>query len=343
MAVSHSMNEARYRETEQRLWESVGVTPTERQLRLDRIGVTVRVQEAGEGPAVVFVHGLSNSGVSWAPLVARLDGFRCVLVDRPGCGLSEPLPYTLDDPERLGTYGDALIVDVIDALGLDRAHIVGTSFGGYFALRAAAAHPDRVDRVVEFGWTVGAPIGAVPLMLRIGGIPTFGRLAGMVPPTERAVRAMLGSIGLRGALASGRFSQQMVDTYLSLLRDTYTMRNELKAGPHTFRLRGFNKSVFLPQSLLGTIHRPTYFLWGEDDPIGNAEIATHFVGNIPGAEIEMMPGAGHAVWIDDPDHAASTTRRFLSGEPPIENKLLNACGSRRDGLPAHHGRLDTIA
>lgn len=315
------MDEARYREAEQRLWESVGLTPTEQRLWLDRTGVMVRVQEAGDGPAVVFVHGASNSGVSWAPLVARLDGFHCLLVNRPGCGLSEPLPYTLDDPERLGAYGDGLIVDVLDALGLDHAHVVATSFGGYFALRAAAAHPDRVDRVVEFGWTVGAPVGAVPLMLRLGGIPTFGRLAGMVPPTERAVRAMLRSIGLRKALATGRFSQTMVDTYLSLLRDTDTMRNELKAGPHTFRLRGFNKSVFLPQSLLGTIHTPTYFLWGEDDPMGDAEIARQFVRNIPGAKIEIMPGAGHAVWIDDPDQAAAATRRFLSGEPPIDEQV----------------------
>jgi pimeloyl-ACP methyl ester carboxylesterase len=305
------MNEARYREAERRLGESVGATPAEQQLQLDRTGVMVRVQEVGDGPAVVFVHGSTNSGVSWATLTARLDGFRCVLVDRPGCGLSEPLPYTLDDPERLGTYGDALIVDVLDALGLAHAHVVATSFGGYFALRGAAAHPERVDRVVEFGWTVGAPIGAVPLMLRLGGIPTFGRLVGMVPPNERAVRAMLRSIGLRQALATGRFSQQMVDTYLSLLRDTDTMRNELKAGPHTFRLRGFNRSVFLPEGLLGTIRTPTYFLWGEDDPMGDAKIARQFVRNIPGAEIEMMPGAGHAVWIDDPDHAAAATRHFL--------------------------------
>lgn len=308
------MNEARYREAEQRLWESVGVTPTEQQLRLDRSGVTVRVQEMGEGPAVVFVHGSTNSGVSWASLAARLDGFRCVLVDRPGCGLSEPLPYTLDDPVRLGAYGDALIVDVLDALGLAHAHVVATSFGGYFALRGAAAHPDRVDRVVEFGWTVGAPMGAVPLMLRLGGIPTFGRLVGMVPPNERAVRAMLRSIGLRQALATGRFSQQMMDTYLSLLRDTDTMRNELRAGPHTFRLRGFNRSVFLPESLLGSIRTPTYFLWGEEDPMGDAEVARQFVGNIPDAEIEIMAGAGHAVWVDEPDHAAATTRRFLGGQ-----------------------------
>src|SRR5216684_2208051 len=100
------MNEVRYREAERRLWDSLGVTPTEQRLHLDRIGTTVRVQEMGEGPAVVFVHGGSTSGASWAPLVARLDGFRCVVLDRPGCGLSDPLVTGFDDVERLGTFAD---------------------------------------------------------------------------------------------------------------------------------------------------------------------------------------------------------------------------------------------
>lgn len=102
-----------------------------------------------------------------------------------------------------------------------------------------------------------------------------------------------------------------MDTYLSLLRDTDTMRNELNAGPHTFRWRGFNKNVFLPASLVATIRTPTYFLWGEDDPMGDEAVARQFAGSIPGAVIEMMPGAGHAVWVDDPDHVAAATRRFL--------------------------------
>ena len=55
--------------------------------------------------------------------------------------------------------------------------------------------------------------------------------------------------------------------------------------------------------------------------MGDAEIARQFVRNIPGAKIEIMPGAGHAVWIDDPDQAAAATRRFLSGEPPIDEQV----------------------
>jgi hypothetical protein len=81
LGVERQLNEVRYREAERRLWESVGVTPTEQRLHLGRTGVTVRVQEVGQGPSVVFVHGASNCGTSWAPLVARLDGFRCVMLD----------------------------------------------------------------------------------------------------------------------------------------------------------------------------------------------------------------------------------------------------------------------
>lgn len=318
------VNEARYRHAEQQLWQSIGATPTEQRLHLPRTNVTVRVQEIGEGPPIVFVHGASNSGVSWATLAARPSGFRCVLLDRPGCGLSEPLRYTFDDPERLETVGDALIVDILDALQIDRAHVVATSFGGYFALRAAAAHPERIAGTMLFGWTVGSPVGAVPLMLRLGSLPTVGRIVGMMPVNERGVRAMLRSIGLRNALATGRFSQQMVDTYVSLLRDTNTMRNELRQGPHAFGLRGFNEAVRLPVVLLRSIHTPTYFLWGTDDPMGGAEIAREFVGPIPGAELEIMPGAGHAPWLDDLDHASATTRRFFGDATRVDGRAAPA-------------------
>ena len=161
-----------------------------------RTGVTVRLQEVGEGEPVLFVHGASNAGTSWASLAALLGGFRCLLVDRPGCGLSDPLPQSLDDPARLAAFADDLVVDVLDALGVERAALVGTSFGGYFTLRAAAAHPERVSRVLQLGWTVGAPSHKVPAVMRAAALPGIGRALVNVPPNERAVRSMLGQIGL---------------------------------------------------------------------------------------------------------------------------------------------------
>jgi pimeloyl-ACP methyl ester carboxylesterase len=234
------------------------------------------------------------------------------MLDRPGCGLSDPLVSGFDDVERLNAFADTLLVDLLDALGLDDAHVVATSFGGYIALRTAAAHADRIGRMVEFGWTIGAPVVRLPVIMRLGGVPIVGQLLAAVPPNERAVRAMFRHIGLRQALEAGRVSQQVLDCYLALLRDTDTMRNELRAGPRLIRpLRGMDERVLLLPSLLAGIDTPVRFLWGEEDPFGGADIAREFVKHLPNAELELLPGAGHAVWIDDPDHAAATTRRFL--------------------------------
>ena len=225
------MNEDRYRESERRLWQSLGVTPTEQRIHLPRIGVNIRVQEVGQGPVIVFVHGGSNSGTSWAPLAARLGEFRCVLLDRPGCGLSDPLDARFDDVEALGKFAEAMIVDVLDAMQIGKAHLVSTSFGGYMALRTAAAHPERIVRMVELGWTIGAPTAGFPLIMRITGVPALAWLMTAVPPNKRMVRMMFRSIGLRQALDAGRISQEAIDWFVALLRDTDTMRNEIKAGP----------------------------------------------------------------------------------------------------------------
>jgi pimeloyl-ACP methyl ester carboxylesterase len=307
------MNEARYREAERRLWTSLNVTPTEQRLDLERTGATVRVQEVGEGPPVVFVHGASNTGTSWAPLVAQLDGFRCILLDRPGCGLSARAATRFDDVERLGRFADSLVVDVLDAMGLDTAHVVGTSFGGYIVLRSAAAHPDRIERMVAFGFPIGARIVHTPLVMRLASVRGLGLMMTRVPPTKAMVRAMLRQIGLRRAVDSGSMSAEAIGWFLAVLRDTDTMRNELEAGPRILTpLRGLNDSLLLTPELLAQVSTPTYFLWGEEDPFGGADVARPFAQQLPNAELELMPGAGHAVWIDDPDHAAKVTRTFLS-------------------------------
>jgi 2-hydroxy-6-oxonona-2,4-dienedioate hydrolase len=306
------VNEPRFREAERRMWASVGTTPTEQRVRLDRVGVEVRVQEVGEGPAVLFVHGASNSGVSWAHLVARLDGFRCVLLDRPGCGLSDPLPESFRADDLLAAFADTLVIDLLDGLGLESAPVVATSFGGYVALRSAAAHPDRVNRVMEFGWTLGAPSARFPWLMRMTSIPGVGRLAGVIPPNERAVRAMFRRVGLRQALDGGRIPQEMIDSYLSLLRDTPTMRNEIRSSAMLVARDGhIDRRTLLPASVLAAVRAPVYFLWGDEDPFGDPDTAQQFVGQLPNGELELMPGAGHAVWVDDPERAAATASRFL--------------------------------
>lgn len=125
-----------FRRAEQRLWDSLGVRPTERLATLRGDG-RIRVQELGEGPPVLFIHGATVAGSSWCQLAARLPDFRCILLDRPGCGLSDPVSGgSLSSIDAVLSYADDLVADVLDALELDRAHLAATSYGGLFAFVA---------------------------------------------------------------------------------------------------------------------------------------------------------------------------------------------------------------
>ena len=306
------MDEARYRPAEERLWQSEGVAPTERWVRVGAAGTRVRVQVVGSGRPVLFVHGVSNSGSSWAPLAARLQDFECLLLDRPGCGLSEPIPNRFDDVAAFVPFAESLLVDVLDALGVPTADLVATSLGAQFAVRTAVAHPDRVRRLVLLGWPVGAPSGPVPLVMRITALRPLGRAMTRLPVGDRMARSMLARIGLRDALASGRFRQEGVDWFRAQLNHTDTMRNEIEVGPPVMDLRrGVRDTILLPDDVLGRVRVPTLLRWGTDDPFGGEAVAREFAARIPGASLELVRG-GHAVWMDDADGAARSTRAFLT-------------------------------
>ncbi|WP_309573015.1 alpha/beta fold hydrolase [Deinococcus sp.] len=140
-----------YRRAEQALWQQYGLDPDEQFLDFTAGGGRVRVQSVDEGPPVVFVHGNPNAGAIWAPLVAHLAGrpagLRCVLIDRPGCGLSEPLRRIIP-PETLGAE---LLRVVMDGLNLPRAAIVASSLGGALAYPFAEAWPKHVTDPVPVG------------------------------------------------------------------------------------------------------------------------------------------------------------------------------------------------
>lgn len=303
----------RFRAAEDRLWQSVGVAPTERRVRL-RTGETVRVQETGQGPPVLFVHGASNAGASWMSLMASLGDFRCIALDRPGCGLSDPiLRAPLRTIDAVESYADSLVRNVLDALDLPTAHVVATSYGGYFALRGAAAHPDRVDRLVELSWPMGAPMAKVPSSMRMAALPGMRSLTTSLPVTRGMVKSLLRQIGLRRAIDTGRFDDAMLDWFVSLLRDTQTMRNDLRASPKAVTpVRGLNRRMLLTDELLARVTMPVLFLWGDEDPNGGEAVARSFAPRLPNAQLEIVPEAGHAPWIDELDLCTTRIRAFLS-------------------------------
>jgi 2-hydroxy-6-oxonona-2,4-dienedioate hydrolase len=305
------MDEQRYRDAERRLWEAAGVSPVEHRVHLRRNDVEVRVQEVGSGPPVLFIHGGPGaSGSMFAELAARLPQLRCLLLDRPGTGLSDPHPLT--DPVAVRREAETLVVDVLDALGLERAHLVGSSHGSYVALLSAAAHPERIGRTVHLGCPGFAEGMTIRSSDRLVLLPGAARVFSRFPMNERSVLTTMRQMGHGDSVDAGRFSPELLQLSVAMARHTDTMRNELEsmANMGSFR-RGFDASLTIGADVLGNVASPTHFLWGANDAYGGEAVGRRMVGLLPEAEIEVMPGAGHLCWFDDGDRAADVVRSHV--------------------------------
>lgn len=304
------MNEAKYREAEQRLWDSVGLAPSERYVTLPRIGTRARVLEAGQGEPVVFIHGGPNAGSTWAPLVEHLTGYRCLMVDRPGTGLSEAYAVTKDN---VAWYGDVFVGDVLDGLGLDSAHAVASSFGGMLAIRSDAAEPGRIERMVQMACPAFVPGMLTPPFMKGLGIGPLRWLINKLPPNARANDSIMRQIGHSASLNAGRIPRTFLDWYLDLQRHTDTMKNDTNMIASAMTFRGFDTSLTLSDEVLGAVTAPTRFLWGADDGFGDEEVARDVVSRMPSADLVMIPEAGHLPWLDFPGSVAERTAAWLTG------------------------------
>lgn len=302
------MNEAKYREAERELWESVGLDPKEHFVDLPRLRTRVRVQEVGEGPDALFIHGGPNSGSAWATLVSEMEGFRCLLLDRPGTGLSED--YVVSKG-RAVDYASHLVSDVLDGLDIERAHSVVSSFGGYCALWSAATTPERFDRMVQMACPALLPGQPLPDFMKGIMKPGVRKIVAVLPPTRKAQESIMRQLGHGKSIDAGKIGFN--EWYAALQRHTNTMRNEFEMIHGVRAKGGFDESVALAGTTLSTVATPTHFLWGTDDTFGGEDVARWVVEKMPNASLEMIPDSGHLPWLDDAEYIGRETMRFLNG------------------------------
>lgn len=305
-------NVTRYREAERRLWNDAGIVPREHAVELARVGTTARVLEVGEGVPVVFFTGGPMAAATWAYVAAAATGVRCLLVERPGTGLSEPLPRAIDHT-RLRRHVTELTVDVLDAFGLDRAALVGSSLGGYSVLASAIAHPQRVDRIVLAGLPAFVPGWKQPAFFTLLRTPVIGRLLLAAPVTRASARMSLKQMGEHQALANGRIPAAMIDWTRAWQRDTDTMRNDaatiVACGTRT---AGFDPSLDLTSAELASIEAPCHAVVGTEDIVGGEDLGRALVAALPKATLEVWDGAGHLPWLGDPTRFAAAIRSFVA-------------------------------
>ena len=296
----------RYREAEARFWSDVGGDlPTEHMLPLAGLGVRVRDLESGTGPPLLFVHGGPNAGTTWAPLVARLSDFRCIVVDRPGCGLSEASPNSGQSVRKLMS---SFVADVVDGLGTKPRGLVASSFGSYAVLVHSVTHPARGFPSVHFGCPALAPGARTPLRFLLQSLPGFRSvLLKLEPPTIATAWKAFRQIGHGKSIDRGLIPEAGMEWYAALLADTHTRENDLALFS---RIRPKDR---LTRDDLASVAAATSFFWGTDDTFGGPPVAEAVAAAIPNASLTLVEDAGHLPWLDDPAAAANHVRAFFGG------------------------------
>lgn len=296
---------------EQAYLASEGVSAESRVIDLKRLGSTARVLIAGDGPPVLFVPGVMTTGATLAKLVGRLGDYRCIMVERPGTGLTPVLatpPHTLEAQQQ---FSDSFLVDIMDGLGLDRSHVVCTSMGGWATFRGASAHPDRFLSITALAFQVGARLGKLPWSMRMPLIKAL--LPRSIKANRKLVRASLKTAGMKTTVNAGGFSDEMLDYMAAMMRYTETFRNETLCSPRVVTPRGIVVDAEHSAELLAKVTAPVHLFWGTDDFFGDVESAERFASMLPNVELQMVEGAGHAIWLDEPDLALAAVRKHLAG------------------------------
>jgi pimeloyl-ACP methyl ester carboxylesterase len=301
---------------EGRLYARYDLHVTQRHMDLAEPRLRVRVLEVGDGPPLLLLHGITLLADHWVPLLAALPGFRCIAIDLPGHGRSDPMDFR---GVALRPWYSGMLGSLLDRLGLEAVPLVGHSLGGMLGLWLALDAPERVDVLV----VMGAPAVALPgsradRLVALLATPPLNRLTLATPLPRLIYRALLARSAGRNALA--RSAPEVVETSWLAARLPGVAGSVASFLECELHGRDPRPGQALTDTELAGIRQPALFIWGEDDndfcPLPQARAA---IARIPGAHLEVVPG-GHQPWLDDPHRCAALVTSFLSANPTDAGK-----------------------
>lgn len=296
-----------FEDAERAVLAEYGVAAESRYVRLADPALTVRVLEAGAGEPLVLVHGSGMSAPTWAPMLAHLGDRRVHAVDLPGFGMSDPCDYS-DRPLR--RHAVAQLVSLLDALGLERAPVAGTSLGAMWAMNLALAHPQRVQSVVALGIpAVSLPGMKADPFFRAMTTPGVRALVSRVPPPRSATAARRAMRQAMGRAVTDR----LPDCYFEIVRTGMRMPGWRRAMLTHLNL-GLKGGKARPECLfsddeLRSFEVPVLFIMGDADVYGPPSVVERAAALMPGARVEVLSG-GHAPFLDDPKRCAGLIRAW---------------------------------
>lgn len=258
------------------------------------------VEDGQAGPGLVLLHGYLASTAIWQPAIAGLaPTVRTLAVDLPGAGYSER-PATA--PYDLPWFAERLI-DLLDAVGLERPLLGGHSLGGAIALHAAARHPDRVAGLVLVSPFVYAPPP-----------PPGLRLARAFPRSmELFFRSPLGRAMVRGMVRRAVYSAGDHDALASASSSRLLDNLDADGGWAAASKVGLQAHAHSPQTdLIARIEHPCLVLWGGQDRAHSTSLAERLVAELPGpTRLSVFPGSAHNCHEEEPERFCAEVRAWM--------------------------------
>jgi len=258
--------------------------------RTVRVGCRdIFVTEAGSGAPVVLLHG-GGAGATGASNYSRnidalAEHFRVIVPDMPGYGQSTK---EIDHEDPFGDLASA-IRGLLDELGIDRAHLVGNSYGGAAALRLAMDRPDKVDRLILMGpGGIGTTRG-----LPTKGLNTLLSYYGGEGPTREKLASFIRDYLVYDGCA--------VPDELIELRYQASIQPDVVANPPLRRpsgptaLRTLLRMDFTRDKRLAKVQAPTLVVWGADDKVNRPSGGQTLASTMPNCDLYLAAKTGH--WV----------------------------------------------
>ncbi|MEW5734831.1 MAG: alpha/beta hydrolase [Thermodesulfobacteriota bacterium] len=256
----------------------------------------------GPGEKVLLIHGFSDSSYTWKDVAPLLNekGYDVWAVDMMGFGWS--------DKPKDGNYTATGLMEGVagfmDAVGLERATVVGNSLGGEVAVLLDAAHPEKVERLVLVD-AGGYPFKR-PFVITLTTLPGASTLAPLI----------FGKYMVRDNLKQvfyddSKVTPELVDAFYNRLRTEnalYAM-TAIGRGHEQEKCDGFIAAV-------KKVAAPTLIIWGENDPWIPVSLAHRFNQEIPGSTLVLLSQCGHTPQLEKPGDTAQAVLAFLENTPP---------------------------
>src|SRR5690606_28743664 len=157
----------RYRLSEKAFFNAYQLEPREHYIKVEKLGIKVRVLTVGSGPPLLFVHGAPTAGSIWVQLVSWLPEYQCIILDRPGCGLSETLRYRNLSRESLTDIIVSVIDSVLHHFQIEKLSVVASSFGGYLAMLYTLQRPEKFNKLILEGCPATVEESGIPSLMSV--------------------------------------------------------------------------------------------------------------------------------------------------------------------------------